>query len=412
MRIALWGAFDVEDCGRVAIPRVVDAEVRRRLPGAVVTVFAPLGRLRPLALDGGRPAEPLATLDAGAMERLSERFDCILVCPDDALTAPERAAQVWGDATAAALLRDPPDPGRIGGCPLLPVELNEPPALLLARLLGTRLLESRAGFLRLMGWAWETGPLLTVQGDAGLLGAVDALAAALVPVVESGEVSVQVAASGRLEGEEAFAEALERALGSRCRRLPGVATIEDQAALVAASAAFLGPPGVGLWLAAALGVPAASPTARGDDRHRALLDELGVARPVPSALAATVRRLLHPDTPPPDAAGAAARLEHGLDRLAGAARAAAAGGPAPRLPPDGVETLLAAHGALGRQLLAERHALQAALDGAVRDAREEADRLRSELAAARAANDQIVGSRTWRYSQPVRDTLARVRERR
>ncbi|HEY0410908.1 MAG TPA: hypothetical protein VGE42_11645, partial [Candidatus Dormibacteraeota bacterium] len=171
-RIALWGAFDVEDCGRVAIPRVLEVELRRRLPGTVVTVFAPLGRLRPLALDGGRPAEPLATLDAGAMERLAGRFDCILVWPDDALTAPVRAAQVWGDAAVAALLRDPPDAGRIGGCPLLPVELEAPPALLLPRLLGTRLLECRAAFLRLMGWTWESGPLLTVQGDAGLLGAV------------------------------------------------------------------------------------------------------------------------------------------------------------------------------------------------------------------------------------------------
>jgi hypothetical protein len=412
MRIALWGAFDVEDCGRVAIPRVVEAEVRRRLPGAVVTVFAPLGRLRPLALDGGRPAEPLASLDAGAMERLAERFDCILVCPDDALTGPDRAARVWGDAAAATLLRDPPDPGRTGGCPLLPVELDAPPALLLPRLLGTRLLESRAGFLRLMGWAWETAPVLTVQGDAGLLGAVDAVAAALVPVVEAGEASVQLAASGRLEGEEAFAQALESALGGRCRRLPGVATIEDQAALVATSAAFLGPPGVALWLAAALGVRAASPAARGDDGRGALLDELGVARPAPSALAATVRRLLRPDTPPPDAAAAAARLDRGLDRLVGAVRAAAAGGPAPPLPPDGMETLREAHDALGRQLLAERRALQAELDGALRGSREEADRLRSELAAARAANEQIVGSRTWRYTQPVRDTLARVRERR
>ncbi|MDB5068625.1 MAG: hypothetical protein JWM18_5059, partial [Chloroflexi bacterium] len=99
-------------------------------------------------------------------------------------------------------------------------------------------------------------------------------------------------------------------------------------------------------------------------------------------------------------------------RLAGAVRAAAAGGPAPPLPPDGMETLREAHDALGRQLLAERRALQAELDGALRGSREEADRLRSELAAARAANEQIVGSRTWRYTQPVRDTLARVRERR
>jgi hypothetical protein len=38
--------------------------------------------------------------------------------------------------------------------------------------------------------------------------------------------------------------------------------------------------------------------------------------------------------------------------------------------------------------------------------------LRAELAAARAANDAMVASRTWRCTQPVRDGLAWVRERR
>jgi hypothetical protein len=421
MRIALWGAFDVEDCGRLAIRRVVEAELRRRLPGTVVTVFAPLGRLRPLALDGGRPAEPLATLDADAVTGLGKRFDCILVCAGDPLAAPDRAAGLWGDPAAAALLREPPAPG-VAGCPVIRLELSgdteqlPPPALLLARLLDARLLERRAGLLRLAGWAWGAERVLTVQGGAGLLGVVDDLAASLLPLVDAGAVAVQLAAAGALDGEEAFAEALEDALGSRCRRLPGVATLEDQAALIAGSTAFLGPPGVGLWLAAALGVPAASPAVRGGGR---LLDRLGVMQPEPSALAAAMHGLLDPGAPRPRAAAAVARLDRHLDRLAGAIRS---GSPEHRPPTDrarGLEALVLAHDARGRRLIAERRALQAALDGAVRDleaelgdARDEADRLRSELAAARAANDRIVRSRTWRYSQPVRDTLARVRERR
>jgi hypothetical protein len=417
MRLALWGAFDVEDCGRLATRQVVEAELHRRLPGTVVTVFAPLGRLRPLALDGGRPAEPLATLDAGAVAGLGARFDCIVVCAGDPLAAPDRAAELWGDPAAAALLREPPEPGA-AGCPVIRIELSgdgdveqpPPPALLLARLLAPRLLERRAGFLRSVGWAWGAEPVVTVHGGAGLLGVVDDLAASLLPLVEAGTVAVQLAAAGALDGEEAFAGALESALGSsRCRRLPGVATLEDQAALIAGSTAFLGPPGLGLWLAAALGVPAASPTTGGEGR---LLDELGVMQPQPSALAAAVRGLLDPGAPRPTAAAAVARLDRHLDRLAGAVRSGSRDDPLPTDHAGGVEDLVLAHDARGRQLFAERRALQAALEGAVRDLRHEADRLRSELAAARAANDRIVGSRTWRYTQPVRDTLARVRERR
>src|SRR5207302_20150 len=229
-RIALWGAFDVEDGGRLATRRVIEAELCRRLPGAVVTAFAPLGSRRPLALDGGRPAEPLSATGGSATGR---GFDCILVCTEDAL------------------------------------------------------------------------------------------AAALSARVDGGEVSVQLVASGRLDGEDEFAAALERALDGRCRRVPGVATVEDHAAVIATSSAYAGPPGTGLWLAAALGIPAAAFT--------------------------------HPGPP-----GGALRD----------------------------------------------------LEDEVRALREEADRLRAELRAARTANDLIVGSRTWRYTQPVRDTLARVRERR
>src|SRR5690348_13084948 len=99
MRIALWGAFDIEDSGRLAGARVLAAELRRRLPGAMVTAFAPLGRRRSLALDGGRPAEPIPR-DGDAMAA----FDCVVVCTGDPLTAPEQAAAVWGDAGLATPL--------------------------------------------------------------------------------------------------------------------------------------------------------------------------------------------------------------------------------------------------------------------------------------------------------------------
>jgi len=419
-RIALWGAFDVEDGGRLATRRVIEAELCRRLPGAVVTAFAPLGSRRPLALDGGRPAEPLSATGGSATGR---GFDCILVCTEDALAAPERAAELWGDAGLAAPLRDPPDAAAVG-CPVIRLDVAHPdgpvppPALLLPRLLDERLLEARAGLLRLLGSAWDTGRVLTVAGDRALLSRLDALAAALIAPVDGGEVSVQLVASGRLDGEDEFAAALERALDGRCRRVPGVATVEDHAAVIATSSAYAGPPGTGLWLAAALGIPAAAFTHPGPPGG-ALLDELGIAHPPEEEIGAALRGLCAPSAPRPDAGGVIARVDGHLDRLAAAALAGMARTPVTRPPLDAVGVLREACESLGRRLFAERRALQSERDRAVRDLeeevralREEADRLRAELRAARTANDLIVGSRTWRYTQPVRDTLARVRERR
>lgn len=415
-RIALWGAFDIEDGGRLATRRVIEAELRRRLPGAAVTAFAPLGSRRPLALDGGRPAEPLPATGGAAAGR---GFDCLVVCTEDALAAPDRAVELWGDAGRAAPLRDPPDP-TAAGCPVVRLDVSDPfgpvppPALGLPRLLDKRLLEARAGFLRLTGSAWDTGRVLTVAGDRALLSRVDALAATLTGLVDAGQLSVQLVASGRLDGEDEFAGALERALDGRCRRVPGVATVEDHAAVIAISSAYVGPAGVGLWLAAALGVPGAAFAPAG-----ALLDDLAIARAPDGDAEATLRGLCTPAAPRPHPAAAIARLDGHLDRLAAAALAGMARTPVTRSPLDVTAALGEAHESLGRQLFAERRALQSERDLAVSDLeaevrrlREEADRLRAELRAARAANDAIVGSRTWRYSQPVRDALAQIRERR
>ncbi|HEV7467758.1 MAG TPA: hypothetical protein VGP96_15770 [Candidatus Dormibacteraeota bacterium] len=390
MRVALWGAFDAPDGELLATRRVLEEGLRRRLPGCRVTALSPAGT--PLAADGGRPAERLP----GPAE-LAERFDCLVTT---GAPAPEL------ESTLPVV-----DAGSGDG--RLP-----PPAILLPRLLDPGLLRRRAELLRLLGWTWPAGGRVTVEGDASLLGAVEGIAAALLPLVESGAVAVQLAASGSTRGEDEFASALETALGGSCRRVPDVAALEDLVAVVAGSAAYAGPPGLGLWAALALGVPAA--TLAGPLRGGAgdLLAGLAVPRPTPAELCGTLAALLGGDAGPPRAEAAMAAMERHLDGLA--ERVAEAAGGRPRPAPGAadltdeelLQALRTAHEARGRQLFAERHAAQAALDGALAEARAEVDRLRSELAAARAANDQMVASRTWRYTQPVRDTLARVRERR
>lgn len=348
MRLAIWGAFDLDDGTRLATARVIEAELRRRLPEAEVTTCGP--------------------------EAPEGRFDCLVVCDGD---APEARGPVLSAAEALD--------GDVAGL-----------AVLLPRMLRPALLERRMRFLRLMDWAWEEGPpVVTVLVDRRIAGETETLAAALAPGVADGIIRVQLAACGRLEGDDEIVDALEAALGGRCRRVPGVASLEDLAALVSTAAAVVAGPGLGPPLATGFGVPATSP----------------------ADAAGALARVLAGDAPRPDAEAAAAHLDGLLDRLAGRIRVVA--GPAVAAPVESAEAGLraAAHRARGLRLFAERRAHQAALDAAIAEleaalaeSRAEAARLRSELAAARAANDQIVGSRTWRYTQPLRDVRARMRE--
>jgi hypothetical protein len=437
-----------------------------------LSALSPLGSLRPLAIDGGRTAEPLGTPSHERLQELASRFDLVLVCGDDCLVTPHRAAELWGEgvpAAAATLLVDGLGAALESECRVewagvgldatpegdlaeriraassrrqpitvvdsgsaahltgagvtAPIRVSAPCALLLPMILGEEVLLARRDFLRAMGWAWPQGGVVTVAGDRSLLGLAAPLGRALVPLVTDGVVAVQLAVSGGLRGEEDFAGALGAALGGRFRRLPGVSAPDDLAATVAGSAAYVGPAGLGLWLAGALGVPCATPVAV--DRQGDLADELGAVRFAPTEAAATLRRLLAPDAPRPSPRAAIARVEQHLDACAERALHAAwrRAGTAGRATDGWVATsrrLAALRRALdgrGRQLVEDRRAFTTRLDRVVAEhhaeverLRDELERLRAELVAARRDNDLMVGSRTWRYTQPVRDTLSRVRE--
>jgi hypothetical protein len=462
-RIALWGAFDVEECGPQATRRVVEAELLRRLPGASVTAFSPLGRLRPLALDGGRPAEPLPVESPAGLAELRTRFDCILVCGEDSLSDGARAADLWGEGdrvtAATRLLVDGPGADLEDVCPMAwvgvslgsdpgperaarlvaaagrrapvavldqasrrrlaaagvrgEIELLPPFGLLLPRLLGTDLLRRRGELHRLMEWSWPAGAVLTVQGNARLAGTLQQISAAVLPLVTRGGVQVQLSAGGAHAGEAEFASALDAALDGRCRRLPGVTPPEDQVAAIAGSAAYLGPPGLGLSVARALGIPAVTPALPGDDEDGPAAG-LGAEPVAPDRLAAALQRLFVPAASrPAPPAGAIAQLDRHLDGVArfallAWARRAAAGVPGEAAGGAGDGLLRRAHEERGRRLFADRAAIQAASDAAVEQLRARLDAARAELQAARAENDRIVASRTWRYTQPLRDARARI----
>ena len=475
-RIALWGAFDVEDCGPAATRRVLEAELVRRLPGATVTAFAPLGRLRPLGLDAGRPAEPLPDATPEALAGLRDGFDCILVCGEDSLSDGARAAALWGGServrAAVGLLVDGLGAEFESACPVLwagvsvgsdpdaeraarlaaaglrrgPVTVLDEASrrrlggagvtgeicllphlgLLLPRLLEPDLLQRRGEFARLMEWGWASETrVVAVRGDHRLQGCVEDIAAGLLPLVTAGEVEVELSPAGSTAGEEAFASALESSLGGRCRRLPGVALPEDQVAALSRCAAYIGPPGFALSAARALRLPGLVPEAAAADAGGIVAD-LGAEVVAPTGLAEALRKLPRSEgcTGVDEPAAAIERLEGFLDGLAGRAVLATLGRREGVGAPEGAaidaltDMVRRAHEERGLRLVAQRAALQAAADARVAElqarldaAGAEIERVGAELHAARAANDRMVSSRTWRYTQPVRDVRARLRDR-
>ena len=78
-RIALWGTFDVDNYGDHLFPRVARHELERRLPGAVVTPFAPYGWLHPTGLDDGSAVSPLGPWSLERAGQLADAHHLVLV---------------------------------------------------------------------------------------------------------------------------------------------------------------------------------------------------------------------------------------------------------------------------------------------------------------------------------------------
>jgi Polysaccharide pyruvyl transferase len=78
-RIAVWGTFDVDNYGDHLFPRVAAHELGRRLPGAVVTPFAPYGWLHPTRLDNGLVVAPLGPWSPERARQLAGGHHLIVV---------------------------------------------------------------------------------------------------------------------------------------------------------------------------------------------------------------------------------------------------------------------------------------------------------------------------------------------
>jgi hypothetical protein len=95
-RIALWGLFDVADYRSLLVPRILERELRSRLPCAQVDIYAPLGSERPIPLDGGRAALALGEPTRHRKRQLAERHDLIVVVGDVVHVHDDAHREVYG----------------------------------------------------------------------------------------------------------------------------------------------------------------------------------------------------------------------------------------------------------------------------------------------------------------------------
>ncbi|MGH8990981.1 MAG: polysaccharide pyruvyl transferase family protein [Acidimicrobiia bacterium] len=273
-RLALWGTFDVDNYGDHLFPRVAIPELRRRLPGVTVDVYAPYGRLHPTPLDNG-PVAPLGAWSPARAAELARAYDTVVIGGgeiihlNDPLLAP-----VYG-APAEELARMAPSrffvealgsPARERRCPVVwhavgvsveaepggeeaarlraalagrrhvavrdryskerlrragverPIEIVPDSALLLDRVLGAPALAARLDGFRARGM-YPPGPALVIQGCDLIVPHAPRLARLLGEWLDQRAADAEalqpvVIETGRCRGDALFAAAVVPGLSS------------------------------------------------------------------------------------------------------------------------------------------------------------------------------------------------------
>lgn len=294
-RLATWGTFDVANYGDLLFPRILEQEIRRRLPDAVVRAFSPQGERRAVSHDGGHVAETLGPWSMTRIHQLAHEADLVAIGGGEIIHPHDEYYAEWYDTgvTAAARLRpsayfveglgnlesDHPVAWHAVGVPHdlegdfagrvvgslrrrayvsvrdelskrrleqagveRPIEVVPDPAFLLRRSFPLDVVGRRLAYLRAIGsYPPDVAPLV-VQGSAALLPHVDEIARGLAATVAaSASLPVVLLATGPCHGDERFADALARRLGPQgVQRLPACFVVEDVLAAIAHARAFVG----------------------------------------------------------------------------------------------------------------------------------------------------------------------------
>jgi hypothetical protein len=273
----------------------------------------------------------------------------------------------------------------------------------------------------------RSGPAVLVQADAGHVPFAPAIATALADwLVTRPSTTIVVASQIDGEGDAEFARALAGSMTLPVLTLPAEAALEDVAAAVASSHAFIGSSPFGLALALSYGRPhvGLDLTETGALANFARTSANGAAFVVDAgAIAATLAAAPSSAHLIAVAGGIWGNIDRTFDELARHVVEAARARPGQAAPPPSAEyvaALEAAHRALQRRLLTERGLLADPNAAAVSDGtgprlhqlwqlQKELDTTLSQLEQARAELDALRGTRTFRTLQPARRMYGRLR---
>jgi len=307
--VALLGIFDAADYGELLTARILERELRMRLPLARVDQYAPLGQGHPIALDGGRPALPLGPPDASRKSQLAEQHDFVVITGNVIHTRDDLYAQLYRIPAREADRLQPSGffvdglgPELEHRCPVawhavaVPFDLDPteaqrvknalssrrhvsvrdrvsrerllaigsasdiavvPDATVLAkRLFRTEVLRKRLDYLRVMDWYPVERPPVVVQGDASIADRASEIA----HEVGALNAPIVLAELTGWRGDDLFADTIAPLLPDPPFRLPTQLTLEDITAAIAHARAFVGTSPAGHSTALAFGVPSTAPT--------------------------------------------------------------------------------------------------------------------------------------------------------
>ncbi|MGH9178986.1 MAG: methyltransferase domain-containing protein [Acidimicrobiales bacterium] len=287
------------------------------------------------------------------------------------------------------------------------------PLLLVPRLLRAEALARRREFLRVMGWFPRQGRAAVVELHRDLLPHADALAAALDTLLRGAGTSVVLVGMEPDEETAQLAGALDAAMTGPCYRLPDGAPVDDVVAAVAnADAVAACSPSV-LALGLAYERPLAFVDAGGPEP--ALARALHAASPASAVISMADLVQLLDEARFPAPGGVAGPLQSALDAhfdraaaIVDAAAAARARTPddRPVLPPsEHVAAMELAHAQMQQRLDGERRALADHLDQLHRRRAEDLGRAGTEHGALRAERDRVASD-----LRAARDEAARLRQ--
>ena len=371
VRIGLWGTFDIEHLGDMLFPRVLRAELGRRVPGLEVRPLAPIGYVGLNRFEGdGEPAGPLGAWSEQRLDELAQELDAVVIGGgeiahgDDALMAPwyglapqelvrrqpsrffieglgRREIDVptawhavgvaalpsrglalrWREALAGRALvsvRDEPSLQHLQQAGVTAeVAVVPDPAYLMPRLLPPDVLADRVDRLRAQG-AYPDGDALVVQGAGSLAGQAAPIAEQVTALCRAHGLTPVIVETEPVHGDRAFADALSARLPGAVR-VPASAGADDVVAAIAWSAGAVGSSRVLSVLAAAYGRPVVTLNLDRRPGPEAVAACAGAAERVahePSEIAATYEHMRDRGSTAQEVEGLVAELEHHLDRVA------------------------------------------------------------------------------------------------